>query len=296
MSSEAPAVETPKKGRGLAGLKSFISGGFGGICLVLVGHPFDLIKVRLQTAKPGEYSGTLDVIRKAIKADGVLGLYRGVIPPILGITPVFALYFWGYEMGAQFVRWYSNKPEAPLSTWQICQAGFYSAIPGTLLMGPMERIKIVLQTPNSPYKTLAQATSHVWKDGGMRSLFRGTTATLVRDGPASMAWFATYELIKGALSPASGQLSPGAVLFAGGMAGVANWTVAIPPDVIKSRIQSSPAGTYKGIVDCTLKTVAAEGPGALFKGLGPAMLRAFPANAANFLGVEVSRKALDQIM
>ncbi|KXS10788.1 mitochondrial carrier [Gonapodya prolifera JEL478] len=296
MSSDAQPVETKKKGRGLAGLKSFISGGVGGICLVLVGHPFDLIKVRLQTAKPGEYSGTLDVIRKAIKADGLLGLYRGVIPPIIGITPVFALYFWGYEMGAQLVRYYSNKPEGTLSTWQICQAGFYSAIPGTLLMGPMERIKIVLQTPNSPYKTIGQATAHIWKDGGVRSLFRGTFATLVRDGPASMAWFATYEVVKAALSPPGGSMSPGAVLFAGGIAGVANWTVAIPPDVIKSRIQSSPAGTYKGFVDATMKTVAAEGPSALFKGLGPAMLRAFPANAANFLGVEVSRKALDKIM
>jgi hypothetical protein len=28
------------------GLESFLSGGFGGICLVLVGHPWDLIKVR----------------------------------------------------------------------------------------------------------------------------------------------------------------------------------------------------------------------------------------------------------
>lgn len=31
-------------------IKYFISGGFGGICTVLVGHPFDTIKVRLQTS------------------------------------------------------------------------------------------------------------------------------------------------------------------------------------------------------------------------------------------------------
>ena len=39
MSSEAPAKKLD-----LPGLKSFLSGGFGGMCLVLVGHPFDLIK------------------------------------------------------------------------------------------------------------------------------------------------------------------------------------------------------------------------------------------------------------
>jgi solute carrier family 25 carnitine/acylcarnitine transporter 20/29 len=32
-------------------------------------------------------------------------------------------------------------------------------------------------------------------------------------------------------------LSVGRTLFAGGMAGIFNWMVAIPPDVLKSRLQ-----------------------------------------------------------
>lgn len=91
----------------------------------------------------------------------------------------------------------------------------------------MERIKVLLQMPNSPYKTINQAFGAAWKEGGVSSLFRGTTATLLRDGPASMAWFATYEVVKKMLTPKEGGLSPGAILFAGGMAGIANWTVAI---------------------------------------------------------------------
>jgi solute carrier family 25 carnitine/acylcarnitine transporter 20/29 len=79
------------------------------------------------------------------------------------------------------------------------------------------------------------------------------------------------------------------------MAGVAMWTIAIPPDVIKSRLQSAPAGTYSGFTDCVKKTIKADGPSALFKGLGPAMLRAFPANAATFLGVEYSMKAMNLV-
>jgi len=42
------------------------------------------------------------------------------------------------------------------------------------------------------------------------------------------------------------------------MAGVANWSVAIPPDVIKSRLQSSPSGTYKGFMDCGRQMIAVE--------------------------------------
>jgi solute carrier family 25 carnitine/acylcarnitine transporter 20/29 len=48
-------------------------------------------------------------------------------------------------------------------------------------------------------------------------------------------------------------------------------------------------------MDCTRKLIAADGVGALFKGFGPAMGRAFPANAATFLGVELSIKAMDSL-
>jgi len=96
------------------------------------------------------------------------------------------------------------------------------------------------------------------------------------------------------LTPVGSTLSPLAIVTAGGLAGIANWAVAIPADVIKTRLQTAPEGTYKGTMDCLLQLLRNEGPRALFKGLGPAMVRAFPANAACFLGVEVARKALDK--
>lgn len=53
--------------------------------------------------------------------------------------------------------------------------------------------------------------------------------------------------------------------------------------VIKSRIQSAATGTYSGFLDCVRKTIATDGIKALWRGLGPAMARAFPANAATFV-------------
>jgi solute carrier family 25 (mitochondrial carnitine/acylcarnitine transporter), member 20/29 len=41
--------------------------------------------------------------------------------------------------------------------------------------------------------------------------------------------------------------------------------------------------------------VSTEGHGALYKGLGPALIRAFPANAACFLGVEVAKTLLNRL-
>jgi len=54
-------------------IKSFLSGGFGGVACVLVGHPFDLTKTRLQTAAPGVYTGAVDVVRKIFAQDGIRG-------------------------------------------------------------------------------------------------------------------------------------------------------------------------------------------------------------------------------
>ena len=61
------------------------------------------------------------------------------------------------------------------------------------------------------------------------------------DVPASAMYFGSYELIQRQLVPEGGDRSEIGVLrtlFAGGMAGVCNWLVALPPDVLKSRLQS----------------------------------------------------------
>jgi solute carrier family 25 carnitine/acylcarnitine transporter 20/29 len=75
---------------------------------------------------------------------------------------------------------------------------------------------------------------------------------------------------------------------------MANWVLAIPADTIKSRIQSG--GASGGFLSVARDIVAKEGAAALFKGLEPALVRAFPANAACFLGMEVSKRALDRFL
>lgn len=54
-----------------AQLRSFAAGGAGGVCAVVVGHPFDLVKVRMQTAAQGVYSGAIDVVKKTIAREGL---------------------------------------------------------------------------------------------------------------------------------------------------------------------------------------------------------------------------------
>lgn len=54
-------------------------------------------------------------------------------------------------------------------------------------------------------------------------------------------YFLTYEYLKERFTPEGGKLSLLATITAGGFAGIANWLVGMPPDILKSRLQT---GTY----------------------------------------------------
>ncbi len=57
-------------------------------------------------------------------------------------------------------------------------------------------------------------------------------------------YFAAYEVTKKALTPAgasSSELNLGAIIVAGGTAGVAMWAIAIPPDVKASLLNAAHA-------------------------------------------------------
>lgn len=166
------------------------------------------------------------ILASNLRNEGIAGMYRGVSAPLLAVSPMFATSFWGYDIGQRCVRWWSDQPAGSLSINQCIVAGGLSAIPATALMAPSERIKCLLQVPNHPYKGFWDCTTQVLRQGGVRSLFKGTTLTLMRDTPGSMAWFGTYEFAKKemmrmqGIDPATGTLSPLAVLTAGGLAGM----------------------------------------------------------------------------
>lgn len=290
-------------------IRDFVAGGAGGVCAVVVGHPFDLVKVRMQTAEKGVYSGAMDVVKKTVAKEGLgRGLYAGVSAPLVGVTPMFAVSFWGYGVGKQLVESVSTVKDGQYSVGQVSAAGFFSAIPMTLITAPFERVKVLLQIQGQKqlapgekpkYSGGMDVVRQLYKEGGIRSVYRGSVMTLARDGPGSAAYFATYETIKRRLTPKDengkpGELSITAVMAAGGAAGVAMWIPVFPVDTIKSRLQSAEGNpTISG----TIRQLHGRGGvGAFFPGIGPAMARAVPANAATFLGVELAHQALNKML
>jgi solute carrier family 25 carnitine/acylcarnitine transporter 20/29 len=56
--------------------KDLVGGSIGGIAQVLVGQPFDIVKVRIQTSAKGTYASPLDCAKGLLKADGFKGFYK----------------------------------------------------------------------------------------------------------------------------------------------------------------------------------------------------------------------------
>jgi len=300
-------------------------GAVGGTCCVLVGHPWDLVKVRMQTtpaqvildsrvacAAVVEEVGTFNIIRSIVVQEGAAGLYRGVFPPLASVVPAFAVTFLANDFAQNMIlQHWSHKIEthstcqSRLTIEQYCVAGAFTAIPATAILAPSERIKCLLQIqaygesaqsgPRAESRRMWKCIHSLYANGGLRSIYKGTGATLLRDIPGNAAFFGAYELTRTTLAEDEGlddpsQLSAAKTLFAGGIAGSTNWLVALPMDVIKSRYQTAPEGMYNSLFEVFQRLLKEEGVQGLYRGLTPALLRAFPANAACFLGVEMSRK------
>lgn len=129
------------------------------------------------------------------------------------------------------------------------------------------------------------------KEEGFLGLYKGALPLMLRDGPSFATYFLTYATLCEWLSDGRDKrLDWRAVLLAGGLSGMAGWTIGTPMDVIKARLQMDGAqGTkrYKGFFHCITETLRVEGPGVFFKSLGINCLRAFPVNMVVFFTYEV---------
>jgi solute carrier family 25 carnitine/acylcarnitine transporter 20/29 len=228
--------------------------------------------------------------------------------PLVGVAPIFAVCFASYGAATQALLGAAPGGAASraggvgvaalsptLSLPLVAVAGALSAFPTTLLAAPGERIKVLLQANagQANFRGPTDVLRSLWSSGGLASLYRGAGATLARDAAGSSVYFSAYEGVKrSCVTEDRAPPSTATVLLAGSAAGVANWLVALPVDVVKSKVQASLAQgpTAMQIAATIMRTQGLVG---FYVGLAPALLRAVPANAACFWGVNAANKWLD---
>ncbi|TID13958.1 mitochondrial carrier [Venturia nashicola] len=302
----AAAVEVSDGQQVPAFVKDLFSGACGGIAQVLIGQPFDIVKVRLQTTS--QYKNALDCATRIYKNEGPLAFYKGTLTPLIGIGACVSVQFGGFQFARRTLeqRNLDRNPNGPatLSYGQYYLAGAFAGISNTVLSTPIEHVRIRLQTqPHGAARLYSGPLDCVRKlstDAGVgKGLYRGTAVTLLREAQAYGVWFLSYEFLMNADAKRNKierkEISTPKVAFYGGLAGEMLWLGSYPFDVVKSKMQTDGFGSkarYSGMRDCFAQTYKAEGMFGFWRGIGPTLLRAMPVSAGTFAVAELTMRAI----
>ena len=111
-------------------------------------HPFDTIKVRLQTQTG--FKGGLDCLLQTVRNEGVLSLFKGMSGPLCTIPLVNAIVFWSYASAKNFLHRLQTEKK-PLNLWEITLAGSFAGLVNCVVICPVELIKTRLQVQFEPH-------------------------------------------------------------------------------------------------------------------------------------------------
>ncbi|PWZ01174.1 hypothetical protein BCV70DRAFT_199536 [Testicularia cyperi] len=214
--SRAGAVApSSSSGRLSQATKDIAFGSIAGMVSKVFEHPFDLVKVRLQTqsADRPRYRGAFDCFKQTYLNEGIRGLYRGLSMPVLGATLENACLFFTYNQIQRAIRWSEGQSdasgsagtsaakadaEAPLSIPQLAIAAAGAGAVTSLVLTPIELIKCKMQvqmitreqhgavsaattSAGAPNSTIAQLAGQQ-----ARGLASSTSATGMRASPVGL--------------------------------------------------------------------------------------------------------------
>jgi solute carrier family 25 (mitochondrial carnitine/acylcarnitine transporter), member 20/29 len=259
--------------------------------------PCTAVKVRLQ-AKACPYSGPWQCFTSIARNEGVKGVFRGLSSPLVGGALETGVNYSVYKASLRFLR--DRLPEPLAVPLSAAIAGFWLSF----IVSPAELIKCRLQLGAADrahvYTGPVDCMRQVVQSEGYRGLFRGLGATMAREMPGNTIYFGSYSIFSGMLlgrqkhdtekmmgdgSLRSIMVHSSSAIVAGAGAGIAMWTAVLPLDVAKTRIQTAWPGTPQDVgIAAHLQQLWREGGRRrLYAGLTPTLIRAAPANAAQWL-------------
>ncbi|ORX34669.1 mitochondrial carrier protein [Kockovaella imperatae] len=297
-------------------LIGFAAGICSGLTKLVVGHPFDTIKTRLQCTPPGTFGGAWHCFTKTISSEGPRALYKGASVPAVswGITDSILMgslhnYRSILEHNGFAERIPGSVDDGPkgqrLSILGHTVAGAMAGWTNAVIAHPTEVIKCRLQLQmvlpadvpkqySGPFDVVRQTYQAL----GATGMWRGVGASFIYR-TCFAAMFGGFEIFNRMFKRWDGtswQMSEAARNFwAGGLASNLYWATALPLDNVKNRLMVDKLREprFKGVINAYSQTWRETYDGSksllwnskarirnFYRGFVPVALRAFPTNAA----------------
>lgn len=161
----------------------------------------------------------------------------------------------------------------------------------TCVIQPVDLVKVRLQVRGEQgHKNLSpfDVAREIRADAGVRGFYRGLDSALFRQATYTTARFGIYlnvsQYFQNNLKEGQKTISFGQRCIASLLAGGLGAVVGTPADLALIRMQTDKTlpvdqrSNYKNVVDVFVRICREEGPGALFKGVQPTMVRAMALN------------------
>jgi len=288
--------------------RKILGGMLGGLTEALCLHPLDTVKTRLQLSrvrtntsipfKP--YLGVRDCATQIVRNEGVLSLYKGLIPFAGNLVTKYCV---RYGVNFQLRAIICGKDAAKTTYLQNLLAGLAAGmIEAIVIVTPFEVVKTRLQGQRGritgaaakklKYRGPAHAVYRIVRKEGLKGLWKGLSPTMVRQSSNQAAMFSTYSLLRENLWDNPQNLKPWQAGLTGTISACIGPLCNGPIDVIKTRMMNqtistiTPEERYKNIFDAFKRIRKAEGIRGLYAGLLPRVSRVAPGQGITWIVIE----------
>ncbi|KAG5504156.1 hypothetical protein JIQ42_05988 [Leishmania sp. Namibia] len=189
-----------------------------------------------------------------------------------------------------------QQPRAPVwSSPAHWKASACAGLAVSLILTPVEMLKCNMQVESARppwmrhHTTVRGLARHLVATHGVSGLYTGVTGTVTRAVLGNMAYFVSYEQCREWLSQwfarplRDGEAAPvWHSMLAGGISGCCYWSIAYPADVAKTKMQVCPQARQQGFTMTLANLYRSGGVGALYRGWGVTVVRAFLSSSIVF--------------
>jgi len=261
-----------------------VSGMIAGAIETVTVWPMEFIKTQLQLSSPTNplpYNSMSSGLTYTFKANGFLGLYRGLAPTLIGSIPKAGIRF---GLNAE-IKGRLRDANGNLTPAKNFLAGLGAGVSEALIIvAPAETVKTKCIDMNLPF---LEGMKKILAEEGLKGVYQGAAATAMKQGSNQglrFMWFNEYK--SWITNNGEEKMTPLKSLLGGMSAGCFSTLGNNPFDVVKTRMQGVAATQYSGTLDCFKQIMANEGIGGFYKGVGPRLMRVVPGQGIIFMSFE----------